>query len=68
MVTNENFSQYPLLTMRDTPSIEVITINSGDVPIGGLGEPVIGTVPAAMSNAIFDLSGQRLRELPFQLA
>ncbi len=68
MVTNENFSQYPLLTMRDTPSIEVITINSGDTPIGGLGEPVIGTVPAAMSNAVFDLNGQRLRELPFQLA
>ena len=67
MVSNENFHQYPLLTMRDTPQIEVITINSSDTPTGGLGEPVIGTIPAAMSNAIFDLTGQRLRDLPFQL-
>ena len=68
MVTNENFNSYPLLTMRDAPSIEVFPINSSDTPVGGLGEPVIGTVPAAMSNAIFNLTGQRLRDLPFQLA
>lgn len=68
MVSNQNFNQYPLITMRDTPQVEVFTINSGDEPVGGMGEPVIGTVPAAMSNAVFDLTGQRLRNLPFELA
>lgn len=68
LVINENFNSYPLLTMRDTPSVDVYTINSSDTPVGGLGEPVVGTVPAAMSNAIFNLTGQRLRELPFKLA
>ncbi len=67
MVTNENFNQYPLLTIRDAPNIEVIPINSSDEPVGGLGEPVIGTIPAAVSNAVFALNGQRLREMPFRL-
>jgi isoquinoline 1-oxidoreductase beta subunit len=68
LVTNENFNQYPLLTMRDAPDIQVIPINSSDEPIGGLGEPVVGTVPAAVSNAVFALTGQRLRAMPFRLA
>ncbi len=68
MVMNENFNTYPLLTMRDTPEIEVLPINSSDVPVGGLGEPVVGAVPAAVSNAVFALTGQRLREMPFELA
>lgn len=67
MVINENFNSYPLITMRDAPSIDVFPINSSDTPVGGLGEPVIGTIPAAMSNAIFNLTGQRLRDLPFRL-
>lgn len=68
MVSNENFNTYPLITMRDAPSIEVLPINSSDEPVGGLGEPVIGTVPAALGNALFDLTGQRLRDLPFDLS
>jgi isoquinoline 1-oxidoreductase subunit beta len=33
-----------------------------------MGEPVIGPVAAAVANAVAALSGQRLRELPLQLA
>jgi isoquinoline 1-oxidoreductase beta subunit len=33
-----------------------------------LGEPVIGTIPAAVANAVFTLTGQRLRELPLKLS
>jgi isoquinoline 1-oxidoreductase beta subunit len=64
MITNENFHLYPLLTMRDTPAIDVLTINSSDTPVGGMGEPVVGTVPAAVGNALFALTGERRRELP----
>lgn len=65
MVDKENFNVYPLLTMRDTPNITVLPINSSDEPVGGLGEPVVGTVPAAVSNAIFALTGERRRRMPF---
>jgi len=68
MITNENFNTYPLIRMQDTPEITVEFINSGDTPVGGMGEPVIGTIPAAVSNAIFNLNGERIRELPIQLA
>lgn len=62
-----NFDGYPLLTMKETPEIEVVLLESGDEPYG-LGEPPIGPVPAAVANAIFALTGQRLRRLPLRLA
>jgi isoquinoline 1-oxidoreductase beta subunit len=68
MVAAANFDTYPLLTMRDAPAIEVALINSSDAPVGGLGEPVTGTIPAAVANAVFTLTGQRLRELPLKLS
>lgn len=66
-VSASNFDAYPLLTMRDTPAIEVVPISSGDTP-RGVGEPPIGPVAAAVANAVFALTGQRLRDLPLQLA
>ncbi len=67
MITNENFNTYPLIRMGDVPEITVEFIDSGDTPVGGMGEPVIGTIPAAVSNAIFALNGTRVRELPITL-
>jgi hypothetical protein len=58
----------PLLTMRDAPQIDVFPINSGDEPVGGIGEPVVGTVPAAVANAVYNATGQRLHELPLKLS
>jgi isoquinoline 1-oxidoreductase beta subunit len=68
MITAENFNNYPLITMRDAPTIDVIPLNSSNEPVGGLGEPVVGCVPAALSNAVFAASGTRLRDMPFRLA
>ncbi|CAN5826815.1 molybdopterin-dependent oxidoreductase [soil metagenome] len=61
-----NFDKYPLLTMKETPDIEVIVLESGDEPFG-VGEPPLGPVAAAVGNAVFALTGQRLRELPLEL-
>ncbi len=61
-----NFDTYPLLTMRDTPDIEVELVDSGLKPLG-VGEPPIGPIAAAVANAVFALTGQRLRELPLKL-
>ncbi|NOR19599.1 MAG: hypothetical protein GQ538_05875 [Xanthomonadales bacterium] len=50
--------------MRDTPVIEVHLINSHRRP-GGVGEP--GVAPA-LTNAIFNATGQRIRTLPVSKA
>jgi isoquinoline 1-oxidoreductase beta subunit len=59
-----NFDRYPLLSMRDTPDIHVELIQGDDKP-HGLGEPPIGPIGAAVANALFYLTGERLRTLPF---
>ncbi|HSH03442.1 MAG TPA: molybdopterin cofactor-binding domain-containing protein [Anaerolineae bacterium] len=61
-----NFDSYPLLTMKETPDVEVLLLSSGDRPFG-MGEPPMGPVAAAVANAVFDLTGQRLRHLPLRL-
>jgi isoquinoline 1-oxidoreductase beta subunit len=62
-----NFDGYPLLTMRESPDVEVILLDGGDGRPRGVGEPAIGPVAPAIGNAVFALTGQRLRRLPFQL-
>ena len=62
-----NFDKYPLLTMKETPDIEVVVLESGTEPFG-VGEPPLGPVAAAVGNAVFALTGQRLRELPLELS
>lgn len=62
-----NFDAYPLITMKDTPDIEVVLLQSGNTP-HGVGEPPIGPIAAAVGNAVFALTGQRLRRLPLKLA
>lgn len=68
LIVNANFYNYNLLRIQASPKITVFPINSSDRPVGGVGEPVVGTVPAVISNAVFAASGQRLRDLPFTLA
>ena len=62
----DNFDQYPLLTMADAPAIEVLLLQSGSAP-RGVGEPPIGPIAGAVANAVFALTGQRLRTLPLTL-
>jgi isoquinoline 1-oxidoreductase beta subunit len=62
-----NFNQYPLLRNADAPDIEVVVLNSRRTPTG-MGEPPIGPIPAAVANAVFAATGQRLRRLPLKLS
>jgi isoquinoline 1-oxidoreductase beta subunit len=63
-VQQTNFNGYEILRMSEVPQINVELIRSGDVPlpVGELGIP--GTIPA-ISNAVFTLTGRRLRSAPF---
>lgn len=63
-VEQSNFSDFDALRINQAPRIEVAILTS-QAEIGGVGEP--GTPPAApaLANAIFDLTGKRLRAMPF---
>lgn len=63
-IVQSNFHDYRMLRMDETPNIEVAIINSGDVPVGGAGEPGLPPVAPALANAIFAATGKRLRTLP----
>jgi isoquinoline 1-oxidoreductase beta subunit len=63
-VKTANYDDYPVLTMSDVPEIEV-HIASNNLKAGGVGEPVYPSVAPAVANAIFEATGVRLRELPF---
>jgi isoquinoline 1-oxidoreductase beta subunit len=62
-VVQKNFDSYPLLTLAQTPQIEVSILQS-DAPVGGVGEEAVPPVAPAVANAIFSATGQRLRSLP----
>jgi nicotinate dehydrogenase subunit B len=64
-VTNGSFAQYGLLTFTEAPSVEVVLMEDKTQPMGGVGEPAVDPCSAAISNAIYDAVGVRLRELPF---
>jgi isoquinoline 1-oxidoreductase beta subunit len=61
-----NFDQYPILTMTEVPDLEV-HISKSVHDIGGVGELGVPTVAPAVANAIFNATGVRLRQLPFNL-
>jgi isoquinoline 1-oxidoreductase beta subunit len=59
-----NFDGYPLLTMKEAPTVDVALLEAGDGRPRGVGEPPIGPVAPAIANAVFALTGKRLRQLP----
>ncbi|GGM83091.1 oxidoreductase [Dyadobacter beijingensis] len=62
----QNFDTYPMPRMADIPPIEVHIMENDEKP-GGVGEPGLPPFAPALANAIFDLTGQRIRRLPFSL-
>ncbi|QJQ05393.1 xanthine dehydrogenase family protein molybdopterin-binding subunit [Undibacterium piscinae] len=66
-VEQSNFHDYAALRINETPEIETIIIKSAESP-EGIGEPGVPPVAPAVANAIFHLTGTRLRSLPLRLA
>jgi CO/xanthine dehydrogenase Mo-binding subunit len=66
-VQQTNFDTYPVLRMHECPEITVQILDS-DKPPTGIGEPGLPPIAPAVANAIFNLTGVRLRRLPLQRA
>lgn len=64
-VTSLDWATYPILTFPETPEIEIELIDRPNDPPWGVGEPATGVVPSAISNAVFDAIGVRLRTVPY---
>jgi isoquinoline 1-oxidoreductase beta subunit len=67
VVEQQNFGDYTVARMNDMPQVEVHVVPSNDPPTG-LGEPGLPPLAPAFANALFKLTGKRLRKLPFDLA
>jgi isoquinoline 1-oxidoreductase beta subunit len=66
-VQQGNFGDYPVLRMHEAPLVETVIVPSMEPP-EGMGEPAVPPVAPAVANAVFKLTGQRLRSLPLRLA
>ncbi len=64
-VEQGNFHDYPILPMSEMPEVEVHIMPS-EAPPGGVGEPGLPPVAAAVTNAIFEATGKRIRRLPIR--
>jgi isoquinoline 1-oxidoreductase subunit beta len=64
-VVQSSFTDYPLLTMAETPEVHIEFVPS-DAPMGGLGEPGLPSAAPALANALFAATGKRVRHLPIK--
>lgn len=65
-VENRNFPDFNMVRLAQAPRVNVSFVDSGG-PVGGLGEPGVPPVAPAVANALFVLTGTRLRDLPLRL-
>jgi nicotinate dehydrogenase subunit B len=64
-VTSLDWASYQILTFPEVPDIIIDLIDRPAEKPWGAGEPSAAVVPSAISNAVFDATGVRLRSVPF---
>jgi len=64
-VKQGNFHDYRMVRMNEMPVVEVHIMDSKE-KMGGVGEPGVPPVAPAVMNALFTLTGKRVRRLPLQ--
>ena len=64
-VTSVDWVTYPILTFPQVPDIVIELIDRPNEKPWGAGEPSAAVIPSAISNAIFDAAGVRMRSVPF---
>ncbi|HZN26252.1 MAG TPA: molybdopterin cofactor-binding domain-containing protein, partial [Burkholderiales bacterium] len=63
---NPRFSEYRVPRFRDVPKIDVVLVDKKEAEPVGAGETPIIAVAPAMANAMFAVTGRRVRSMPFQ--
>ena len=62
-----NFDKYRMLRINEAPRVIEVHIMENDENPGGMGEPGLPPIAPALTNAVYDLTGKRIRKLPFDL-
>jgi isoquinoline 1-oxidoreductase beta subunit len=65
-VQESNYHDFQVLRLNEMPQVETHIVPSSD-PMGGVGEVAVPPIAPAVANALFALTGQRLRQLPLTL-
>jgi isoquinoline 1-oxidoreductase subunit beta len=65
-VQQSNYHDYRVLRLSEMPHVDVHIVPS-TAKMGGAGEVGVPPIAPAVANAVFALTGKRLRELPLQL-
>jgi len=65
-VVESNFHDYRMLRIHEMPDVEVHIVRSGERPTG-IGEPGLPPIAPAVANALYRLTGTRIRTLPITL-
>lgn len=65
LVQETNFDTFQVVRMQDMPAVETHILSSTNPPTG-MGEPGVAPIAPAVANALFALTGQPTRSLPFQ--
>jgi len=63
-VMESNFDSYPPLRYSEMPRVDVHFVASHEPP-SGIGEPGLPPIAPAVANAVFKLTGKRMRRMPF---
>ena len=63
---NASFARYRVPRITNAPAIDVALVGDPETPSSGAGEPGIVSIAPAISNAVFDRTGERFREIPIQ--
>jgi isoquinoline 1-oxidoreductase beta subunit len=66
VVQQKNFPDYPMLQLAQAPLVQTHLVSSTRPP-GGVGEPGVPPLAPAVANALFVLTGKRMRALPLRI-
>jgi isoquinoline 1-oxidoreductase beta subunit len=62
-----NFNSFPVMRMNECPKIETHIVDNHEKS-GGIGEPGVPCAAPAIANAVFAVTGKRIRKLPIRLS
>ena len=67
-ITSLDWASYRTITFPEIPEMVIELIDRPTERPWGAGEPAAAVIPSAVSNAIFDATGVRMRSIPFTAA